>query len=416
VFLLLAVIWPVLLHKFDVYRWRFAIGYAQTTLRVVTAVVVATVALTAAVYLTYQVIPRILLSYFVVIDAALLVGSRLVAARFVRASGLLAQRAVVVGSNPTAQHLASSVSRSWYSMMKVVGMVEADGSSPGASKGRFPTLGRADDLELIVQEQAIDVVLIALPFYERTRLVGLVRSLQALDVEVGVVPDNLDIALTGPVAEVGGVPVLSPVGPAMSRGSRLIKRAFDITVASLALLVLSPLMLAIAVAIWLDSPGNPVFCQMRVGQSGRLFGMFKFRSMYVDADARLEAVAKTTPDGKVVHKLPEDPRVTRMGRLIRRTSLDELPQLVNVVLGQMSLVGPRPELPFIVQHYEPWQWARFSVPQGMTGWWQINGRSERLMHLHTEDDLYYISNYSFWLDLRIIWRTAFVVLGKRGAY
>ncbi|WP_322487896.1 sugar transferase, partial [Chloroflexus sp.] len=150
---------------------------------------------------------------------------------------------------------------------------------------------------------------------------------------------------------------------------------------------------------------------------GRRFQMFKFRSMYMDAEQRWQAVAKRDPTtGKLIHKLKDDPRVTRVGRKLRRTSLDELPQLFNVLRGEMSLVGPRPEMPYIAAEYEPWQWQRFRVPPGMTGWWQVNGRSEKPMHLHTEDDLYYIQNYSFWLDLRILMKTLIVVWQGHGAY
>jgi lipopolysaccharide/colanic/teichoic acid biosynthesis glycosyltransferase len=120
--------------------------------------------------------------------------------------------------------------------------------------------------------------------------------------------------------------------------------------------------------------------------------------------------------GRLIHKQAGDPRVTRVGRFLRRLSLDELPQLINVLKGDMSLVGPRPELPFLVDQYEPWQRKRFAVPQGMTGWWQINGRSDRPMHLNTEDDLYYVQNYSILLDLQIMFKTIWVVLRGRGAY
>ena len=138
--------------------------------------------------------------------------------------------------------------------------------------------------------------------------------------------------------------------------------------------------------------------------------------MHRDADKRLTEVMSETADGKVLFKSASDPRVTRVGRFIRSTSLDELPQVFNVLRGDMSLVGPRPEQPWLVDRYESWQRKRFAVPQGMTGWWQVNGRSDKPMHLHTEDDLYYVRNYSLLLDLRILLKTVWVVLRGRGAY
>ena len=137
--------------------------------------------------------------------------------------------------------------------------------------------------------------------------------------------------------------------------------------------------------------------------------MFKFRSMVQNASER-EALEQS------VEKIPDDPRVTRVGRFLRRTSLDELPQLINILRGDMSFVGPRPEMPWRVADYEPWQRARFSVPPGLTGWWQVNGRADKPMHLHTEDDLYYIENYSIWLDMQILLKTPLVVLRGEGAF
>jgi lipopolysaccharide/colanic/teichoic acid biosynthesis glycosyltransferase len=136
----------------------------------------------------------------------------------------------------------------------------------------------------------------------------------------------------------------------------------------------------------------------------------------VDADERRAEVVQETADGRVIHKTENDPRVTRVGHFIRATSLDELPQLLNVLKGEMSLVGPRPELPWLAEKYEPWQRKRFAVPQGITGWWQVNGRSDKLMHEHTEEDLFYIQNYSLLLDIRILYRTIGTVLKRSGAF
>ncbi len=205
--------------------------------------------------------------------------------------------------------------------------------------------------------------------------------------------------------------------PVLDEYQRMVKRAFDlgVTIVSLppALLVMG----VVALAIKLDSPGPVFYRQKRVGENGRLFEMIKFRSMVKNADELRHLVEEAGPGGKVIqHKTAHDPRITRVGAFLRRTSLDELPQLFNVLRGEMSLIGPRPELPHLVDKYELWQRKRFAVPQGMTGWWQVNGRSDKPMHLHTEEDLYYVQHYSLWLDLQILVKTVWVVLRGKGAY
>jgi exopolysaccharide biosynthesis polyprenyl glycosylphosphotransferase len=215
---------------------------------------------------------------------------------------------------------------------------------------------------------------------------------------------------------VGGIPLIGLRESALTLGQRAFKRAFDVAASATLLLLLSPVMLAIALLIKLESPGPVFFMQERIGEYGRRFRMIKFRSMYADAEQRWREVARRDETGRLIHKLAEDPRVTRIGRHLRHTSLDELPQLLNVLRGEMSLVGPRPEMPEVAAEYEPWQWQRFRVPPGITGWWQVNGRSARPMHLHTQDDLYYIQNYSFWLDLRILFKTVAVVFQGDGAF
>jgi len=236
-------------------------------------------------------------------------------------------------------------------------------------------------------------------------------------VRVRVVPDFLDLAMSrATIEDFNGLPLVGLRDPAIDDFDRVVKRVFDLVISTLTLLIAWPIMLVIAVAIKLDSPGPALFVQERIGENGQPFKMFKFRSMVVDAEQLVSSVVQEDDNGLLVHKVPDDPRITRVGRFIRRMSLDELPQLFNVLRGEMSLVGPRPELPRLVERYETWQRRRFTVPPGMTGWWQVNGRSDRLMHQHTEDDLYYIQNYSPLLDIRILWRTVGVVLRGRGAF
>lgn len=191
-------------------------------------------------------------------------------------------------------------------------------------------------------------------------------------------------------------------------GYRASKRALDIAVSALALVLLSPILMVIALLVRIDSPGPCIFVQNRIGYRGRVFGMLKFRTMVESESTHLDGA---------LHKHLNDPRLTRIGRFLRATSLDEIPQLINVLRGEMSLVGPRPEIVEIaLTHYEPWQYRRLLVPQGMTGWWQVTGRGAKLLHQHTEDDLYYIEHASFWFDIRIIVMTARAVLRREGAF
>ncbi|MBM3150526.1 MAG: exopolysaccharide biosynthesis polyprenyl glycosylphosphotransferase, partial [Chloroflexi bacterium] len=220
-------------------------------------------------------------------------------------------------------------------------------------------------------------------------------------------------------AQVGifaGIPMIGLREPAIGDFQRFVKRLFDLVATTALLLLLWPLLLVIAILIKLDSPGPIIFKQQRMGENGKVFWMYKFRSMVVGAEEHWYEVARLTKDGNVLHKVRDDPRVTRVGRWLRRWSLDELPQLFNVLKGDMSLVGPRPEMPWLVELYEPWQRKRFAVPQGMTSWWAISGRSDKPLHLHIEDDLYYIQNYSLLLDLQILWKTIGLVLKGRGAF
>jgi lipopolysaccharide/colanic/teichoic acid biosynthesis glycosyltransferase len=235
-------------------------------------------------------------------------------------------------------------------------------------------------------------------------VVDMVEVVDAAELALGPAGSAIEARFTQAVREFGDV--------AYSRAYRVSKRLLDLVVAGLGLLLLSPLLLLLALLVRLDSPGPALFVQPRVGARGRLFPMLKFRTMRVPDGAARPPLPLAGP-----HKRPDDARVTRLGLLLRRTSLDELPQLVNVLAGQMSLVGPRPELPAIVlARYAPWQYRRLLVPQGMTGWWQVTGRGRKLLHEHTADDLYYLGHAGLGLDLRILARTVGAVLRRDGAF
>jgi lipopolysaccharide/colanic/teichoic acid biosynthesis glycosyltransferase len=196
----------------------------------------------------------------------------------------------------------------------------------------------------------------------------------------------------------------------------MFKRSFDLVFGVLALIPAIPLIVLSTLLVYFEDGMPVIFYQVRVGKNECQFKMFKIRTMVKDAKHLPDPVVAHEAGRGAVPKRRHDPRLTRAGRFLRRFSLDELPQLFNVIEGTMSLVGPRPELPELVETYEPWQRKRFDVLPGLTGWWQINHRGDQPMSLHVEDDLYYIENYSPWLDIQILLRTVWVVLTGRGAY
>lgn len=195
------------------------------------------------------------------------------------------------------------------------------------------------------------------------------------------------------------------------------KRILDLAVASVVLILVSPLWLLIVLWIKLDSPGPAIFAQKRVGLGGKPYTVYKFRTMVPNADDLMKAKLRKVKDiENFVFQDKNDPRITRSGRFLRKTSLDELPQLLNILIGNMSLVGPRPEVPEIAKHYTPEQWQRLKVPPGVTGLAQVNGRSELTIGETLAYDLEYVRNWSLRLDLKILWKTVFVVFTGKGAY
>ena len=196
----------------------------------------------------------------------------------------------------------------------------------------------------------------------------------------------------------------------------MLKRAFDLLFGVLALIFTFPIMALCALMVYFEDGLPVIFRQERVGKDGQLFEMFKIRTMVKNAAQGQNRGEKFDLDGNLIHKVKDDPRVTRVGRFLRRFSLDELPQLFNVLAGTMSLVGPRPEMPYLVEKYEPWQRKRFEALPGITGLWQVHSRNNEPMYLHVEDDLYYIQNVSLWLDLQIIARTLWVVVIGKGSF
>jgi exopolysaccharide biosynthesis polyprenyl glycosylphosphotransferase len=309
--------------------------------------------------------------------------------------------------------VANQIQDSISENLMLIGFVD-DGYHDHASGS---SLGNLRDIKYLIKLHHISDVVIALPYSAYDRMGEIVTCLDDLPVGVWIALGFFDLALYRmEIEDFAGIPMLDLRASAIDDYQRLVKRAFDLFLVLFALIPALPLMALSAFMVFLEDGAPVLFRQKRVGENGRLFEMLKFRTMIKNAEDLQSQVEKKDEQGNLVHKTKIDPRVTRSGRLLRRLSLDELPQLFNILQGTMSFVGPRPEMPYLVEKYQPWQRKRFAIPPGLTGWWQVNGRSDKPMHLHTEDDLYYIQNYSIWLDVQIIARTIWVVLIGRGAY
>jgi exopolysaccharide biosynthesis polyprenyl glycosylphosphotransferase len=329
-----------------------------------------------------------------------------------RAAVLPANRAVIVGANPLGRQVAIELA----DRFEIFGYVDNGSDLDGRSD--LPLLGPIAHLPRIVQDSAIDELIIALPADRRDQVSSLISRGFGRRVNVKLLPDVGDnmgdiLPNTFDLHHIGGRPYIgfSPVADV-----NWLKRITDLALTGAGLLVIWPLLVAIALAIKLDSPGPVLYRQQRVGKDGRLFDMFKFRSMFRDAEKRRAELSADNEAVGPLFKIRNDPRVTRVGRFLRRTSLDELPQLLNVLRGEMSLVGPRPPLPTEVEVYEEWHLGRLRAVPGMTGLWQVSGRSEVSFHDMVRLDLHYIRNWSLSLDLEILWRTVPAVLANRGAY
>lgn len=333
---------------------------------------------------------------------------------------------IIVGTGDLGNQAAAVVQKYEWAGLLFHGFIIEEDVPPHAE---MLVAGTLDNLFDVVKAKGVEEVFIALPEHSYSKLRSVVLELLPLPVNIRVVPDYLSLSLYRTTADsvgsrlpaadaedLDGLLLINLRGPILTAQQYLLKRIFDIVVSGLLILVLSPIMIATAIAIKIESRGPIIFKQERIGENGRAFTIYKFRSMVADAEARQAEVNQYTEDGHVIHKVKDDPRVTKVGHLIRQLSIDELPQFFNVFFGDMSLVGPRPEMPWLVDKYDTWQYKRFAVPQGLSGWWQVNGRSSKVMHLHTAYDLYYVENYSFWLDLFILIKTPLAVFRRMGAY
>ncbi len=338
--------------------------------------------------------------------------------RRLRASGRCVKRVVVVGRGGAVLELVARIRREHYAGLEVVGLcVTAADRDRVAGTSDLP-VGCLDDVVSLAASLGADTIAVTSASETAAQyLRQLSWQLEGSGIELLVAPGLIEVA--GPrlhIRPFEGLPLLSVEQPRFEGWQRMVKVGVDRFVAAMALLTLAPVLLGIAVAVRMSSPGPVLYRQERVGVNGRTFTMLKFRSMVVDADRKLDELRAANISDGLLFKLRDDPRVTPVGRWLRRLSLDELPQLFNVLGGTMSLVGPRPPLPGEVARYDSSVSRRLLVKPGLTGLWQISGRSDLPWEEAVRLDLRYVENWSLATDLLILWKTGRAVLSRSGAY
>lgn len=421
--LLLPVLWVGTVALSRAYEWRFLGIGSEEFQRVFRAFVALIATVGFASYATKAEMARGYVVLALPLAAGLSLAGRYLARRQVhrrRHAGDYLLNVIAVGGEYSIGDLVTQLRREPSAGMRVIGAcLSPDARGELLAALDVPVFGTLDDAARLARETGVDTVAVtSCPEMSGARLRRLAWELEGTDIELVVAPGLIEVA--GPrlhIRPVSGLPLLHVEEPEFSGARRVVKNAVDQLAAAALLLMLSPLLIGIGVAVRLSSRGPAFFRQTRIGKGGREFTMIKFRTMVVDAEARrAELVEHNERSDGLLFKIKNDPRITPIGRILRKYSLDELPQILNVLAGSMSLVGPRPPLPEEVALYGDDMRRRLLVKPGVTGLWQISGRSDLTWEETVRLDLRYVENWSLTLDLMILWKTTFAVARGAGAY
>jgi exopolysaccharide biosynthesis polyprenyl glycosylphosphotransferase len=442
--LLLPLIIPIrllLLRYYDLYRVRGEFSFVDDIARVFKATAISSLLIVAAAFMYRGGIAYRTFSYsraIFVLDFVLVCASLSVVRMIFRGGQIMIRRrginlipTLIVGRGAEAALCIREMRARPELGYRVIGIVDNERPDvlAGASFEGVPVIGTLETLPQAIRESRANEVIISDPNVPGERLFDvMIQTGRRRGVEFRIAPTLLNcLPSKTEIDQVGSLPMVTLFRSPLSSGARVVKRASDLFIATLALLILSPLWLLIALLIKLDSRGPVFYKQERVGMDGRIFLFYKFRSMQVGSDdathreyqrAYISGRAESNlgDDERPVFKLRSDTRITRVGRLLRKTSLDELPQLFNVMRGDMSVVGPRPPIPYEVENYQVWHRKRLDLKPGITGLWQVSGRNRLPFDEMVRMDLYYIENWSLLLDIKIILQTLPVMWRGEDAY
>jgi exopolysaccharide biosynthesis polyprenyl glycosylphosphotransferase len=402
-----------LFHLYDAYRFT----PAEEFRRIILAVSVGLTGLVTLAFWSNTDFSRGWLALSWALAVVFALGTRRLWHRYIghaRTQGRLSFSTILVGSNAEAEHLASVMQRPGFGFRAagVVTTAAADRKETG-----LPVLGDVSELRDLIRETHAECIFVASSAMSPEEMSHVAKAVRLEGVEVRVtatLPQVLSSRLS--VQPIGGLTALSLRPVQLSGTQAVAKRLFDLLLSGIGLVLMSPVLMIIAMSVKLSSAGPVLYRQTRVGRRGKPFTMLKFRTMQTGSDARVDELRAKHGMNDLMFKMRDDPRVTRTGRILRRFSLDELPQLINVLKGDMSLVGPRPPLPEEVTKYEDWQFDRLEVPPGITGLWQVSGRSELSFDDCVRLDLFYVENWSLAYDLYILAKTLPVLVFRRGAF
>jgi exopolysaccharide biosynthesis polyprenyl glycosylphosphotransferase len=412
--LFLSILWLFIFNHFGLYRIGINATFLDEGFKLLKAVFVASLATMALTFpyrgFSYS---RLVLLFTILVSLTSILISRVFLRwlkRELLQKGIGVSRLLILGTGEIAQRITETVSSS----PCLVGYLTVGEDPPGFS-GRV--LGKLNDLRRVIRKHDVDEAVLTIPHLPPPEVWKLLKECEREGVLFEMVPDVYEL-LKGrvEVEDSLGIPLLSFQEVMLKFWQRVAKKGLDLLVSALGLVLFFPLIVFIAILIKSTSKGSVFFRQLRVGRGEGRFYMLKFRTMVPGAEKMVEDLREGNEAQGPIFKIKDDPRVTPIGRFLRRFSLDELPQLINVFKGEMSLVGPRPPLPREVEHYQSWQKERLNTRPGMTGLWQVSGRSNLSFEEMFKLDIYYIENWSLWLDLKIMLKTIPAVFLKKGAY
>ncbi|MBN1592705.1 MAG: sugar transferase [Candidatus Coatesbacteria bacterium] len=350
--------------------------------------------------------PKDVMLAFFLLDAILLFSWRAyIDTRLLLKSARETRRVLIVGAGNAGARIATQMRDSIDKKHEIVGFVDDNPEKTGSVVSGFEILGTRENIREIIKEHRVDRVVIAMPSVDRATISDFILICDETSTEYSIVPSFYEIITQkAPMDDTANLLLMSFFENRIRREQKIVKRIFDVVVSSISLIVLSPIFLLAAIAVKLSSKGPIIFAQTRVMRGGKLFKIYKFRTMVQDADKLGPVLTERN-----------DPRITRIGKFLRYSSIDELPQLVNVLKGEMSLVGPRPEVPSIVAEYERWQRRVLDAQPGVTGLAQISGRDDLSINAKLRYDMYYMRNHCLSLDIKIILKTFKKIIDRQGA-